>query len=155
MARPNITRVEYYIDNDPGYNKATPLSIEPAAMLDSVSFNISLSPLNTGVHIVGIRSKDANGAWSLDNKWLFLKPYPKANNTPQPNITRVEYYIDTDPGYGNGTAVTIVAGKDLTNLAINIDLNTVTSGVHVVGIRSQDANGAWSLENHWVFVNNI
>lgn len=153
IAQPNITRVEYYVDTDPGYGSAKPLTIVAAKDIDGLSFNISLTPLAAGVHIVGVRSKDANGAWSLDNRWLFLKPYPKGSSGAKQNITRVEYYIDNDPGYGNATPLSFVLANNLNNLAINIDLTTLASGVHVVGIRSQDANGAWSLDNRWIFLN--
>ena len=33
--------------------------------------------------------------------------------TAQTNITRVEYYIDTDPGYGNGTEAAISPSPEL------------------------------------------
>ncbi len=151
-AQPNINRVEWFMDNDPGYGNATALSISPGTNLQNLAINIDLAPLNQGVHIVGIRSRDANGAWSLDNKWLFLKPYPNTGATPQPNINRVEWFLDNDPGYGNATPITISAAQNLPNLAINIDLAPLRQGVHIVGVRSRDANGAWSLDNKWIFL---
>jgi hypothetical protein len=150
--QPNINRVEWFLDNDPGYGNGTPISIAAAQDLPNLAINIDLTPLTQGVHIVGIRSRDANGAWSIDNKWLFLKPYPNTGATPQPNINRVEWFLDTDPGYGNGTPISIVAGQDLANLGINIDLTPLNQGVHIVGIRSRDANGAWSIDNKWIFL---
>jgi len=150
--QPNINRVEWYMDSDPGYGNATPISIIAGQNLQNLAINIDLTPLNQGVHIVGIRSRDANGAWSLDNKWLFLKPYPNTGAAPQPDINRVEWFLDTDPGYGNATPISIVAGQNLQNLAINIDLTPLGQGVHIVGIRSRDANGAWSHDNKWIFL---
>ena len=150
--QPNINRVEWFLDTDPGYGSATPITISPAQNLAALAINIDLAPLNQGVHIVGIRSRDATGAWSHDNKWIFLKPYPNVGATPQPNITRVEWFLDTDPGYGNATPITIVAAQNLATLAINIDMVPLNQGVHIVGIRSRDANGAWSLDNKWIFL---
>ncbi len=149
---PNINRVEWFLDTDPGYGNATPITIVPAQDLSNLAINIDLAPLNQGVHIVGIRSRDANGAWSIDNKWLFLKPYTNLTAPVAPNINRVEWFLDTDPGYGNGTPVTIVPAQNLSNLAINIDLTPLNQGVHIVGVRSRDANGAWSLDNKWIFL---
>lgn len=149
---PNLTRVEWYIDTDPGYGNGTPITITAGQNLQNLSINIDLSPLQQGVHIVGIRSRDANGAWSIDNKWLFLKPYANSGAAPIPNVTRVEWFLDKDPGYGNGTPINITAGQNLQNLAINIDLTPLNQGVHIVGIRSRDANGAWSLDNKWIFL---
>ena len=150
--QPNITKVEWYIDNDPGYGNATPISITAGQDVSGLSINLNLVPLQQGVHIVGIRSLDANGAWSLDNKWIFLKPYTNAGAIPQPNITRVEWFLDTDPGFGNATAIPIVPGQDISGLAINISLIPLNQGVHIVGIRSLDANGAWSFDNKWIFL---
>lgn len=149
---PNITRVEWFMDTDPGYGNGTPITITAGQNLQNLAINIDLIPLNQGVHIVGVRSRDANGAWSHDNKWLFLKPYTNAGAAPVPNLTRVEWFLDRDPGYGNGTPVSITPGQNLQNLAINIDLAPLNQGVHIVGIRSLDANGAWSLDNKWIFL---
>jgi hypothetical protein len=152
IPQPNINRVEWFLDTDPGYGNATALSITPAQNLNNLAINIDLTSLNQGVHIVGIRSRDANGAWSHDNKWLFLKPYANTGATPQPNITRVEWFLDTDPGYGNATALSITPAQNLNNLSINIDMAPLYQGVHIVGVRSRDANGAWSIDNKWIFL---
>jgi hypothetical protein len=149
---PNINRVEYYIDTDPGYGAATAVSISPGQNLSGLAINLDLNPLSEGVHVVGIRSRDANGAWSLDNKWIFLKPYTKTGTGPVPAINRVEYYIDTDPGYGNGTALSVTPGQNLSGLSFNLNLAPLAEGVHIIGIRSRDANGAWSLDNRWLFL---
>lgn len=92
LSQPNITRVEYYVDNDPGYGKATALIITVGTNLTNLSINVDIAPLSSGVHIVGVRSQDENGAWSFDNKWLFVKPFANSGSGV-PNITMVEYYI--------------------------------------------------------------
>ncbi|MFT3679562.1 MAG: hypothetical protein QM791_04780 [Ferruginibacter sp.] len=150
--QPNINRVEWFLNNDPGYGNATAISISPAQQLADLAINIDLTPLRQGVHIVGVRSRDANGAWSHDNKWLFLKPYTNTGAVPQPNINRVEWFLDTDPGYGNATPITIAPAQNLQNLAIDISLTPLGQGVHIVGVRSRDANGAWSHDNKWIFL---
>ncbi len=152
VPQPKINFVEYYLDKDPGYGKANPLPVTPAKDLNNLSFVIHMDTLYEGVHLVGVRSKDANGAWSLDNHWVFLKPYKISGPHPQPKLNRVEYYIDADPGYGNGTSLSIKAGQYLNGLSFNIDLTKLTEGVHVAGVRSRDENGAWSHDNHWVFL---
>ena len=148
---PNINRIEYYLDADPGYGNATNLSFIGTNNATG-SINLDLIPLNAGVHIIGVRSRDANGAWSLDNKWIFLKPYANTGAVVQPNINRVEWYLDNDPGYGNATPISIAAGQDLAGLAININLVPLNQGVHILGVRSRDANGAWSFDNKWIFL---
>ena len=144
---PAINRIEYYLDADPGYGNATNVSFAGTTNATG-TINIDLTPVNAGVHIVGIRSRDAKGAWSIDNKWIFLKPYPNTGAVVQPNINRVEWYLDSDPGFGNATPISIVTGQNLPNLAINISLTPLNQGVHIVGIRSLDANGSWSMDNN-------
>ncbi len=151
-AAPNVNRVEWYVDSDPGYGNGTAISITAAQNLQNLAINIDLVPLSQGVHIVGIRSRDVNGAWSIDNKWLFIKPYSGITAPIAPNINRVEWFLDKDPGYGNGTPISITPAQDLQNLAINIDLTPLAQGVHIVGIRSRDVNGGWSHDNKWIFL---
>jgi hypothetical protein len=151
-AIPNITRVEYYLDTDPGLGNGTPLSINPSQDITGLSININLIPLTEGVHILGMRSRDANGAWSHDNKWIFLKPYITGGGGPVPNINRVEYYVDTDPGWGNGISIPITPGQDPGALSITINMAPLYEGVHIIGMRSRDANNAWSIDNRWLFV---
>ena len=151
FAQPNISRIEYYVDTDPGFGNGTIVSYSGTNDI-ATSFTVNMVPLTTGVHIIGVRSRDANGAWSIDNKWLFLKPYNSSGSIPVPNISRVEYFVDNDPGLGNATGVTIIPGQDLPNLGFTIDFSSLSQGVHIIGIRSKDANGAWSLDNKWLFL---
>lgn len=150
---PNINRVEYYVDTDPGYGNATPISITPAQNLAGLAINLDFSGLAEGVHIVGVRSRDANGYWGLDNKWIFLKPYTtNINSGPAPQINRVEYYVDNDPGYGNGTLIPSSPAQDIAGLSFSVNMIPQTQGVHIIGIRSRDTNGFWSLDNKWLYL---
>lgn len=152
IAQPNINRIEYYIDNDPGFGKATNISFSGTKDI-STSVIINTSPLSAGVHIVGLRSRDANGRWSMDNKWIFLKPYESTNNSTATSIiNRVEYYVDTDPGFGNATNVPIAASQDISNVSFNVNFSNLYEGVHIIGVRSRDANNLWSYDNKWLFV---
>ncbi len=149
VAVPKVSAVEYYIDTDPGYGNAMPVAVTGATNIADKTFAVNPSALSSGVHLIGIRARDANGHWSLDNKWLFVKPQAAAALA---NINRAEYYIDTDPGYGNATAVGITAGTNISDKAFNINPATLSAGVHLVGIRARDAVGHWSLDNKWLFV---
>lgn len=69
----------------------------------------------------------------------------------QSNIIRVEYYIDTDPGFGNATAVSITPGTDLSDIELDVNTGILTEGVHVLGLRAQDEAGNWSHDNTLYF----
>lgn len=148
---PNIIKAEYYIDSDPGYNKGVSIALTPATNLSNITAGIDPATLNPGVHIFGIRAKDASGGWSPDNKWLFVK---NAATLVASNIIKAEYYIDTDPGYNKATAISFAQGTNLSNITAGIDPSALTPGVHIFGIRAKDASGGWSLDNSWLFVKN-
>lgn len=75
-----------------------------------------------------------------------LKVTPSNSPTAAtPNITKVEYYIDTDPGYGVATDVPISAGTPINNLNINLSMTGLTDGFHLFFARAKDATGTWSM----------
>lgn len=148
-AVPNITALEYYIDSDPGRGNAIAVTISPAQDISGLTVPVPINALAPGFHLMGVRSRDANGNWSLDNYWLFFKGGAIAPTIPA--ITSMEYYIDTDPGRGSATPITITPGTDIPNLSLPVPINAYLPGIHIMGVRSRDANGNWSLDNRWLF----
>ena len=61
------------------------------------------------------------------------------------NITAAEYFIDADPGRGNGVPVTISTPADIVNFTANVSTASLLTGFHFVAIRTKDANGTWGL----------
>src|SRR5258706_9847063 len=61
------------------------------------------------------------------------------------NITSAEYFIDTDPGRGNGVAITVPTPGTVVNITANVSTVSLSSGFHFVAIRTKDANGTWGL----------
>ncbi|GAB3838289.1 hypothetical protein GCM10028821_39700 [Hymenobacter jeollabukensis] len=139
----NVNKVEYFVDADPGFGLATDVPVTAGADLAGVTFSLSVSALSTGFHIVGVRSRDANGQWSLTTRRTFY--YEPAAATAV-NITKAEYFIDTDPGFGSATDIPVAApGNDLSGLAFSYDVSGLSAGFHNLGVRTRDANGKWSL----------
>ena len=60
------------------------------------------------------------------------------------NITVVEYFFDTDPGYGFGTSVTITPATSITDFTFPIDITAASDGFHTLFVRAKDANNNWS-----------
>ncbi|MCI5119176.1 MAG: hypothetical protein D3913_14795, partial [Candidatus Electrothrix sp. LOE1_4_5] len=60
------------------------------------------------------------------------------------DITRIEYFYDSDPGVGNGTELSITSGSTVT-VAANISLPALDAGLHHVYFRAMDADGDWSI----------
>ena len=148
----NLNYFEYFVDQDPGLGLATPFSITPGVNLSDVSLPVSISSLRNGVHTVGARVRDVDGKWSQTNYWLFVKPYTAAPAPGAiPNVSALEYFLDYDPGIGNGTPISVAPATVLTDLTLNLDISAIIPGTHNVVIRARDANGNWSKVNSWQF----
>ena len=149
-ALPNINKTEYFVDTDPGFGSAIDVPVTAAADISGIAFNVAISGLSTGFHQLGVRSRNANGQWSLTNRRVFY--YEPTALATLPNITRAEYFVDTDPGFGTATNIPIATpAADLSGLAFTVSIGSLSTGFHQLGIRSQDATGAWSLTSRRVF----
>lgn len=154
-----INYAEYFIDTDPGFGSATPIALSSSSDITINNLSTDLSSVPSGVHRIGIRSKDANGTWSLTNVKSFFKLFQDVIIPANPsamNIMKLEYFIDTDPGFGNGTSIPVTLSDDITANNYSLDISSLTPGVHHILFRTQDASGKWSLVN-WAtfFVANV
>jgi hypothetical protein len=69
------------------------------------------------------------------------------------NISRIEYFFNTDPGFGNGTAITgFTPSADVSGFPASINVSLVPNGVNILYIRSKDDNGKWSITNRITFI---
>lgn len=139
-AAQNNVAAEYFIDQDPGVGNGTPLTVSPADTL-TFSGTISTVGLSNGFHVLCIRAKNADGKWSLyERRAFFVQPAAVA---VQSNV-EAEYFIDQDPGSGNGTPFTVLSG-DTISLSTNITTSSLGEGFHKLAIRTKDSNGKWGL----------
>ena len=60
----------------------------------------------------------------------------------QSNLKNAEYFIDHDPGYGNGTAISISGDTAFIKESILNDLNP---GIYTLYLRVQDDNDVWGM----------
>lgn len=60
------------------------------------------------------------------------------------NITKAEYFIDSDPGQGKGTPITNFASGDTVNFSFTIPTTTLSDGFHFLATRVYNAEGKWS-----------
>lgn len=145
----NIVQAEYFIDNnDLGFGNCTQIPVTPNTNIANLNVNVNVTALVPGVHRLFIRTKTTDGIWSLSNFSVFdnssVQPYPAAP-AAAPAISNMEYYIDTDPGFGNATALTVPGNTgDISNYAVDLSLpGSLTGGTHYLYIRSKQ--NPWSL----------
>ena len=139
-----IQRVEYFFDTDPGFGRGITIPIATFSAVTTVDLNIPLSVnLSVGFHKFFVRAKDSNGQWSLVQSQNFFKSSSEVveNN----DVVAMEWFIDTDPGFGQATAISFAAGPSKTmSLLIPLE-NQIPLGFHKFFIRAKDASGKWSL----------
>ena len=145
-----IVKAEYFVDTDPGINAATDVAITAGVSISNVTFNTSLTSLSAGMHNLYFRVKDSNGSWSTTERTPFYNLAP-ITVPAAVNITNAEYFIDTDPGIGAATAITITAGLAISNLTLPISVTSLTEGSHRLFVRFKDANGRWSTTESTLF----
>lgn len=154
LAAQGLMDLEYFIDSDPGFGDATSVSI-PAPQADGTydfDFDINTSGLPTGVHTLYVRAKDVDNEWSLLQFRTFMKIGSGTGGSS--DIELVEYFIDEDPGFGNGTSIPAPTPEaDSTyNFDFTIDVSALTNGIHTLYVRARDANDTWSLLQNRTFL---
>ena len=137
-----IDAMEYFFDTDPGIGQATPVSFTAYTQV-AQTFTADISSLDKGLHRLYVRAKDSTGKWSLLTTRIFKVTETETISTAS-EIKALEYFIDVDPGIGNGIPVDIAASENLT-ITINNDLSELNPGLHKLYVRSQDNLGNWSL----------
>ena len=147
---PAIAAGEFFIDTDPGFGNGVNIPIVQGADLNNVNFLANVTGINTGFHQISVRFRDANGRWGHTNSKSFYKEVLASSNILS-NIVKVEYFVDTDPGFGNGTSVSISPSTDITSLTFPIDMTNVSIGNHKIYVRGLNAVGKWSLVNYGSF----
>jgi len=144
----NIVYAEYFFNTDPGFGKATPITgFTQSADIAKFPVSINLSAVPYGVNILYIRVKDSNGNWSTTNAIPIVKVDVSTHN-----IVRAEYFFNTDPGFGKGTAVVLSVSDNLNKQVLTLNLESVPLGINTLYLRAEDNIGNWSLTNCLTFI---
>ena len=128
-----IVKAEYYINQDPGIGKATPIEVNVLGQL--VPF--TLNDLNDG-DAVYVRIMDNFERWSA----AAYRVYKKIPANRGAQLAAAEYFINEDPGIGKGTPLKLDAFGEAT---IEVDLEREDR----LFIRYKDSFGRWSAPR-WI-----
>lgn len=141
----DIAYVEYFIDNDPGIGQATPLALPLQEYKAHLLFNfeVNTASLSLGEHELFVRARDVFDQWTdvMSRRFTVV-----SGGQPDPpigggDLKHLEYFFDTDPGYGLGLQLEKPSTGTNTYL---MSFTTVDQGAHVLYLRAQDDKGNWS-----------
>ena len=142
-----ITQLEYFLDTDPGIGSGTPVSFNAAYGVE-VNFNVNLTGVSPGLHVLYTRVKDENN-WSFPQSHLFMVG---TGATSGDKVSNVEYFIDTDPGIGQGKVYNIITPESDVLAGFDVDLTNVSPGLHVLYVRVANESGVWSFPQSHLFM---
>lgn len=147
----NISKIEYYFDADPGYGSGTAVNVSTPANMVDIAHAIPTGSLSTGFHTLFIRAQDINGTWGLSESRLVYVDAAGAGTAI--NVNAIEYFFDTDPGYGSGTLVNASTPANVVDVMTSINTASIATGFHTLFIRARNAGGVWGpAEARLIFV---
>ena len=149
-----IAAAEYFYNQDPGEGNATALFASDGAFdeaeEDIEGVALPVDELGTGLHTVFVRFKRADGVWGL------ARPVGVENIFRNPQnfivqgddiIQQAEYFVDSDPGEGQGTTILPEDGvfdeAEEILLLENLDISGIGPGMHAIYLRVMDDSGRW------------
>jgi gliding motility-associated-like protein len=138
-----ITHFEYFVDTDPGPGLGAGFNpSSPGTVVTNVTVSVPVNSLSVGYHTIYVRGQNSSGAWTETIFYkFFIVPPPVAST----NLVQMEYFIDADPGFGLATQATgFTSGPAINNLAIPINLGSLSAGIHSLFVRAKDAGGMWT-----------
>ena len=142
----DIVQGEYFVDTDPGLGAAISIPFTAGSDINAAQVVVDISGLSAGVHYVYTRFKNAAGQWSLNGVSAFFITALNYAIPPHPAVgkmTAIEYFFDVDPGFGNGTLLSIAPTDDLVDYQFSVDLTGLKmDSVHTLYVRALDG---WSM----------
>jgi Leucine-rich repeat (LRR) protein len=129
---------EYWFDE--AYN----LRDAATAQAGNVQIDVDVSQLEPGVHLFNFRVMDSHSHWSAPSTTCFLI-LPKAK---EKLIQKYEYWFDDRDSERKVSMVT--SGI----LSIDVDVTSLSDGIHTFCFRAQSDDGKWSAPSTTMFLKN-
>ena len=142
-----ITAAEWWLDEDPGRGKATPLAVSEGA--EQLTLPVPTGGMTNGtIHVVGVRVRQ-NDIWGQTYTHSFLVT---PGRTVAMTVQAVEAYFDYDLEHAFSIPFTQV-GDSVVIENYNMPTTALTNGKHVFNLRAK-ADGKWSVLNTYEFCKN-
>ncbi|MAE82065.1 MAG: hypothetical protein CMB80_04970, partial [Flammeovirgaceae bacterium] len=149
--RDSIDQLEYFWDHDPGYGNGAMISIASPDPLIDIDEALATDTLSNGFHNLFVRARTLSGTWGVpESRLVYLD---NAAGDVQDTLVAAEYFWDSDPGYGNGRALTISSPASSLQLSTTIATDTLSVGFHNLYTRVQNSSGQWGIpESRLVYI---
>lgn len=145
-ASSSAVAAEYFFNQDPGEGSGTPFPVSAGSSTMGTA-TIGLMDLSPGLQTLCMRFRDDEGKWAIYARKHF---FVMASTSPN-QLWAAEYFFDNDPGYGNAMALDIPASEEVSASFIIPLPETIGQGIHVLVMRTLDANGKWSVPMRKLF----
>jgi hypothetical protein len=139
--------MEYFFDEDPGFGEGTPIALQPGEGI-SVAVELPLEDLATGMHTLYVRTRDSKGSWGLQFYRMFMKFFTPMDEA---QVVRMEYFVNTDPGPGNGTHVELNTPRLSVMKYFVVEPELLQPGSNTLYVRTLDTRGRWGLVYYTTF----
>lgn len=126
----NLVGYEYWFDTD------YPSKVYTAHTQEQVSFEADVSTFSQGLHYITFRAKDSEGNWSPPLTQYFYRT--STSNGADNALSNYEYWIDKD--VANKKTAESTSGT----IMLDLDVTTLTQGLHYLNFRAKDKLGKWS-----------
>lgn len=145
---PELISAEYFFDTDPGVGNGNSFSITPGIDVDFTA-HIPTTGLESGYHALFIRFMDENGQWGHSGaRTIYVQPNI---NSQTFMLSEAEYFIDTDPGIGNGTPIAFASGNEA-NFTFDVSTAGLLEGsTHNIFVRFKNEDGTWGIYEYGEF----
>ncbi len=137
-----IDGAEAFFDTDPGEGNGIPVEVTVGADVTAYDSSVSVLAAGQGFHHLYLRFR-GGGVWSFP-KYQSMRIGPGVSGGEN-HITGGEFFIDSDPGTGNGCPLIAEDGifeerEEAMRRYVAADLSL---GQHVIGVRVKDAGDRW------------
>jgi hypothetical protein len=137
-----IAAQEYYFDTDPGVGTGTPLTAVDGIFdqkWEQGTAVLNTSSLTAGLHALYVRAKNAEGHWGTPRQYTI-------EIINQPTVMGMEYYVDSDPGTGHGSAMASTDGsfsKISQSASATLNTTNLSAGTHTIYVRAENSFSIW------------
>jgi hypothetical protein len=148
---PDISQVEYFIDNDPGEGNGFalfPVDGQMDSPLEQMKLdNVGIENLSSGSHSIYVRAKNTNDKWGRTRSYPFVISESSQSDSKVFTLSAAEYYFDHDPGTGNGFPLSPLDGVfDSAEEQLEmhgIDISNLSEGNHRLFVRGMRNDNVW------------